>query len=512
MSTKPPAASGGGDGVQRLKPNAVGLVGVIFMTLATAAPITAMTSNMPIMAGIGTGTGAPAGFLIATAVLTIFSIGYIAMARRITAAGAFYGFISHGLGRIVGMGSGLLAVLAYVVFEATLVALFAVFGKETFEAQLGIDLPWQVYAFAMVALIALLAFFEISLTAKVLGAILVLEILILAAVALAVLVSGGGPDGIPAAPINPVEAFDGPSVGIGLFFAFWCWVGFESTAMYGEESRDPKRTIPIATMVVVVGVGLFYAFVSWMVMSGNGVAETIALSKGSDPFETVFAPVREFLGGWAVTSFRWLLLTGSFACGMAFHNCAARYLYAFGREGFIHPSLGRTHPRHGSPYVASFVQSGLVVAITIAFWISGMDPYAGQYSLMALLGTFSILIVQALCSFAVVAYFWRQPGKRRPWTTLVAPLVGGVAMIGVVLLLVTNMDTAAGTASSTLFFTLIPWIVAAVFLLGCAIALRLRQRSPERYRIIGHVTLADEATAAAADPRPAAEPVRVGAA
>ena len=41
--------------------------------------------------------------------------------------------------------------------------------------------------------------------------------------------------------LNPVGAFQpaagiaGATAGLGLFFAFWSWVGFESTAMYGEE-------------------------------------------------------------------------------------------------------------------------------------------------------------------------------------------------------------------------------------------------------------------------------------
>jgi amino acid transporter len=80
----------------RLKPNAVGL---FFMAVATAAPITAMTGNVPVAVGFGNGTGAPAGYLFATVVLTIFAVGYVSMARYITAADAFYGYISHGLAR-----------------------------------------------------------------------------------------------------------------------------------------------------------------------------------------------------------------------------------------------------------------------------------------------------------------------------------------------------------------------------------------------------------------------------
>ncbi|MGW2952518.1 APC family permease [Streptomyces eurythermus] len=480
--------------VQRLKADSVGLVGVVFMAVATAAPITAMTGNLPIAVGFGNGTGAPAGYLFATLVLAVFSVGYVAMARRITAAGAFYGYISHGLGRIAGMASGMLAVLAYVVFEASIVGVFSYFARTTVRDQLGADLPWAGYAAAMLLVTAVLAYFDINLTAKALGVLLVAEIAVLFAVATAVLLRGGGPDGIPLAPVDPKNAFTGASAGLGLFFAFWSWVGFESTAMYGEESRDPKRVIPRATLISVIGVGLFYIYVSWMTIAGNGLDGAVRVSAGSSPLDLFFDPARGFIGAWAVDAFQWLLITGSFACGMAFHQCAARYLYAIGREGFLHPALGRTHPRHGSPYLASFTQSVIAVVIVGAFWATGQDPYVHLYTLLAILGTMAILIVQTLCSFAVIGYFRRNHPEDRHWfRTLTAPLLGGLGMTAVVVLLVVNMDTAAGTAAGSLFFEAIPWIVGLVFFGGLGLGLYLRARRPERYEVIGRIVLEDAA-------------------
>ncbi|MEB8343256.1 APC family permease [Streptomyces endophyticus] len=480
--------------VQRLKANSVGLVGVVFMAVATAAPITAMTGNLPIAVGFGNGTGAPAGYLFATLVLTVFSVGYVAMAKRITAAGAFYGYISHGLGRIAGMASGMLAVLAYIVFEASIVGVFSYFAQTTVHDQLGWDIPWIVYAAVMLAVTAVLAFFDINLTAKALGVMLIAEIAVLFAVATAVLIHGGGPDGIPVEPINPKNAFTGASAGLGLFFAFWSWVGFESTAMYGEESRDPKRVIPRATLISVVGVGLFYVYVSWMTIAGNGLAGSVKVSSGTSPLDLFFDPAHSFIGAWAVDTFQWLLITGSFACGMAFHQCASRYLYAIGREGFLHPALGRTHRTHGSPYVASFVQSVIAVVLVGAFWVTGQDPYIHLYTLLAILGTMAILIVQTLCSFAVIGYFRRNHPEDRHWfRTLLAPLLGGIGMTAVVVLLVLNMDTAAGTAAGSLFFKAIPWIVGLVFFGGLALGLYVKTRHPHRYEVIGRVVLEDAA-------------------
>ncbi|MGX1887372.1 APC family permease [Streptomyces sp. NPDC055287] len=480
--------------VQRLKANSVGLVGVVFMAVATAAPITAMTGNLPIAVGFGNGTGAPAGYLFATLVLTVFSVGYVAMAKRITAAGAFYGYISHGLGRIAGMASGMLAVLAYIVFEASIVGIFAYFGQTTVADQLGVDIPWIVYAAGMLAVTGVLAYFDINITAKALGVMLVAEIAVLFAVATAVLVAGGGPDGIPLEPINPVNAFTGTSAGLGLFFAFWSWVGFESTAMYGEESRDPKRVIPRATIISVVGVGLFYIYVSWMTIAGNGLDGSVKVSSSASPLDLFFDPTNQFIGAWAVDAFQWLLLTGSFACGMAFHQCASRYLYAIGREGFLHPALGRTHRSHGSPYIASYVQSAIATLLVAAFWLAGEDPYIHLYTLLAILGTMAILIVQTLCSFAMIGYFRKNHPEDRHWfKTFTAPLLGGIGMIAVVVLLVLNMETAAGLAADSLFFELIPWIVGLVFFGGLGLGFHLKTRRPDRYEIIGRIVLEDAA-------------------
>ena len=140
-----------------LKKNAIGMTGVIFMVLATAAPITAMTGNVPIAVGYGNGAGVPGAFLFATAVLAVFTIGYSAMARHVTATGAFYGFITKGLGRAAGLGAGLMATLAYMVFEGSLIGIFSSFFKTDVEFFNGPKISWIVYALAGIAIIAVLA-------------------------------------------------------------------------------------------------------------------------------------------------------------------------------------------------------------------------------------------------------------------------------------------------------------------------------------------------------------------
>ena len=481
-----------GGTVHRLKPNAIGLLGVVFMAIATAAPITAMTGNVPFMVSAGNGIGAPASYLVAMVVLAIFAVGFTSMAKHITSTGAFYGFISYGLGRTAGLASGLLATFAYAVFEPALIGIFSTFATGTLKDQTGLDVPWWAFAILMLAINSVGTWFGVSVAEKLLIVLLATEVTILAAMAVSVALHGGGPDGFSLDPVNPVNAFKGTSAGLGLFFAFWSWVGFESTAMYGEESRNPKKIIPKATMISVLGVGVFYVFVSWMAITGTGQSNAVKVAT-DNPMGLFFGPTEQYVGHWAVDVMQWLMITGSLACGMAFHNCASRYMYALGREGVL-PSLqrtiGRTHPRHGSPHIAGIVQSVISAVLVGAFWIAGKDPYNGTYVLLAILGTMAILVVQAVCSFAVLAYFRSNHPESRHWfKTFTAPLVGGLAMLAVVVLLVSNMGAAAGSESGSLILKATPWIVALIAVGGVAYATYLKRRQPERYALLGRTVL-----------------------
>src|SRR3712207_635683 len=163
-----------------------------------------MLFNTPISVGFGNGIGTPAGFLFATVILTIFSVGYVEMSRRVTAAGGFYSFISHGLGRELGMATGFASVVAYSVFEASLAGGFAYFAHLK-VTEWGADIAWPFFAFGAVILMGILSYFDVRLSAAVLGIALVGEVVILAIMDVAIFGQGG--ENIQGAAINPLEAF-----------------------------------------------------------------------------------------------------------------------------------------------------------------------------------------------------------------------------------------------------------------------------------------------------------------
>jgi amino acid transporter len=500
----------------RLKAGAVGLVGVLLMAVANAAPITAMSFNVPIAIGYGNGISASAGFLFATIVLTIFAVGFVSMARYITTAGAFYGFITQGLGQLWGMASGLIAAVAYIIFEASLVGGFSYFASEYVLKPAGINVNWMIIAIIGIIVIAVLTFYSVTLAAGVLGVTLVLEVLLLGALGLSVLFKGG-PDGymfgeiVP--PQNaftslPEDAFGtGVAAGvaaIGIFFAFWSWVGFETTAVYGEESKNPKRNVPIATMIAVIGLGLFYTFMSWMVVVGNGAAKSVEISAGAAPVDLWLGLVDANLGGFMVLFYKILLVIGSFACAMAFHNAASRYIFAMGREsasGFLRRTIGSVNVKHGSPATASFVQSAITLVLCILFllftnvYVEGeavpeLVPYVNVYGLLALIGTAMILIVQTITSFAVISFFWvKKVHKGNVIATLICPILGALGMLYALWLLWSNRNFAAGLAADSLVFTLMPVYVIGLLVIGFGYAAWVRAKRPDLYSEIGRTTI-----------------------
>ena len=163
-----------------------------------------MIFNVPV-AVLGGGYAAPAAFLIATIALTIFSVGYIEMSRRVHSAGGFYAFITRGLGSVMGLGNGVFIALCYLIFTCAVLGMMSYFAATSIDAWTGVDLPAYVYMALGLLVMTSLAFFHIELTAKILGVALVSEVLALLVLSAGIIGHGGGPDGFEAAPLNPFD-------------------------------------------------------------------------------------------------------------------------------------------------------------------------------------------------------------------------------------------------------------------------------------------------------------------
>jgi amino acid transporter len=488
----------------QLASGAVGLRGVLFLIVTGAAPITAMLFNVPV-AVQGGGSAAPAAFLMATFALTMFSVGYVAMARRVTAAGGFYSFISHGIGQTAATGAGLLLWLCYVAFSASVIGVCGYFAHTTLSDWLGVNVPaWAVEIVALTVM-STLSWFHIELTSRVLGVFLTAEVIALIVFGLAVLFQGGS-HGLSAAPFDPTAVFNNPeavkvfgtaAAGVALFGAFWSWVGFEMAPNYAEESRNPKKLMGPATYISVLGLGVLYTGIAYVFVIGwgtHGAAQAVN-AQFAGKYESAFYPLTsKFFGASLTDAFKLLIVTSSFACATAFYNTAARYAFSLGRERVLPRSLSRTHPRHHSPHVAGVLITCLVGGWILAFTLSDSSDSAALLKLgtwSPLMGVLGILFVQAIASVAIIRYFLTTGRDGFHWfKTLVAPVVGGLSMVVACYLLIVNRTALSG-AGGALFIQAIPWVILATFLIGCGIGLYYRSVDKLRFHSIGRIVFDD---------------------
>jgi amino acid transporter len=466
----------------RLARNSVGIAHIIFFVVAAAAPLTAVVGATPPAFAFGNGAGVPGAFVLAGLLYLIFSVGFTTMSRHVGGAGAFYTYITQGIGKPAGVGGAFIALLTYSSVQIAVYGLLGLF-THNMMAEFGVNLPWYAWSLGFLVLVHLAGQRNIAFSGAILGVCMVAEIVILLLLNIAILVAGGGPEGINLTSFEPSTVFSA-GLGVTLVFVVGSFIGFEATAIFAEEVDRPEKTIPRATYISVLLIAVFYAFSTWTIGLHYGpskVQETAAASL--DAF--YFGAATDVLGAWSATTMNLLLITSLFACVLSFHNTLNRYFFALGREGLAARALGKVHAVHGSPYVAGMLQSASAALVIIAFALAGQDPFAVVFSYMSALTVIGILTVQAVVCIAVILYFRKNSHGHGLWQTLIAPAVAFVGLVGALGLVISNLELLAG--ASNIVVDSFPLIVALVGLGGMIFAMRIKGADPARYAALGKV-------------------------
>ncbi|MFI8965129.1 APC family permease [Streptomyces sp. NPDC053493] len=458
-----------------LRTGTLGTADISFFVVSAAAPLTVMAGVAPIALVLG-GIGAPAGYLLAGITLAVFAVGFTTMSRHVRSGGAFYAYITRGLGKPVGIAAALVAMVGYNGMEIGVYGLLGTATADTAHALWGVDLPWLPIALAGLLLIWYGGFRSIDFGAKLLGVLLVAETGILVLLAAGVLLKGGA-HGLSLASFAPGNVLV-PGTAAVLAFAFSAFTGFESTVIYRREARDPARTIPRATYIAVGFLGLFYAFVVWTVIQAFGDDKVVEAAAG-DTGGLFFTAITTYVGGWAADLMHVFIVTSIIASLLAFHNAINRYGLALAEEGVLPAALGRIHHRHRSPYVAGVAQTVLGAVIVLGFAAAGADPYTQLLLWVNTPGMLGLMALMLLAALAVVRYFRRVPHREGALRTLVAPALAAVLLTVALWLVASKVDLFTG-ASRTVNAVLVA-VVPAVFVLGLLLALRLRRTRPEVY-------------------------------
>jgi amino acid transporter len=462
----------------RLKPNSLGVLGILFFVLSAQAPLTGIAGAVPIAIAIGNGAGAPAAYLAAGVIVLLFSVGFVAMGRHVVDAGAFYTYIGKGLGRSAGSGSAAVALFSYCAVQACMYGLYGSIMSGLVEHHTGAHVAWWVWALVTMVIVQVLGASGIEMGAKILAVFVLAEFSVLIVFALVTLFQGGGPEGLGLTDsFSPSVALQG-APGVALMFAVASMFGFEATAIYGEEAREPRKTVPRATYLSVVVITGFFAFTSWMLISAHGASQATAEAgkalESGDAAAFVFAPIAAQFGGWVNDVLPILLATSLFAGLLAFHNSANRYLFSLGREGLLPQGLTAINRRH-SPWVAGTVQTVIAVLLVVPFAVLGKDPVLTLFSWFSGVAVLGIMLLYFLTSVSVIVYFRRSGADTRLWNTLIAPVLGALGIAGAIWLIIANFTTLIGGDRTTALW--LQATVPVVLILGVVAARLTRPRA-----------------------------------
>lgn len=451
---------------------------LVFLVVAAAAPMAAVVGVVPVAFAFGNGAGLPLTVLGVTAVLALFSVGYSAMSRRIVSAGAFYTYVTHGLGGVPGLGAAFVATVSYTVITCGAVGYFAYFAQAAFAEFFGGAPTWIWFAALAVVLIAALGYRGIDLSFRVIAALVIAELVILAFLVVSIISHLGG-DAFPGESFS-IQAVGSGTPGIAVMLVFLLFVGFESAALYSEETRNPRRSVARATYGAVAVMGGFYILTTWVTVGAVGsdrIADTAAQSTGNLYFDLTAT----HLAPWVSQVMAVFMATSMFATALSLHNVASRYIFTLGRQRCLPAALGRVHARNGSPHRASVVISITTALIVEVGFLAGASAMVGLGTVAAGLGTVGIMVLQCLASLAIIGYF-RRHGGGSLWATLVAPALAFLAMSFGVILAVDRFDLLSGASSGVV--NRLPVLVAAAFVAGVAYGLWLKFRRADQYRSV----------------------------
>jgi len=452
---------------------------IMCLVLAMLAPITGVAGPLALGFALGNGAGLPGAFLIATAVMLCFGAGYAAMSSRVSETGAFYAYITKGLGRPAGGAGAFVALLSYNAGFCGMCGAIGYFSWALVHRLSGFDAPWWVYTAAALGIIAFLGRRHVDIGARVLVGLLVLQIALLLAFVVATVAHHGFAAFSWRASFSPAAISSGGWNGfsIAMMFAFFLFGGIEMAAVYAEEARDPQKAIGRATYASVLAIGGIYLVASWCVIVSVGAGRVQQRALES-PGELAFDVFGQLMGPTVQVLAAVLVIAGLLASMVGIHLGISRYVVALARDRLLPRGLASLHPRHKVPQRASAAAIAVAAAITAAFGAVGGDPLRTFFASLSGLIIIGTLATWVATSLAFIVYF-RRTADPRWWQTFVLPVVALVSMSACLYLALTRYHLVTGV--ETAWINELPWVLVPAIVLGAGVMLYLRARHPDVY-------------------------------
>lgn len=462
-----------------LEENAIGLPEVLFQSITHMAPAVATALSIGAATGFAGGLTPLAVVFAGIAVLfTAYSISQLA--RHLPSAGGMYTYVARGLGPFFGWLMAWAFALAEPLVAPILLGAFGLYGGIFLSTYLGIggdfQYTWVVLAVLCGIVLWWLVYSGIQISTRT-GIVLgLIEMGIFVLISALLIVKAGS--------ANTVNVFIPGSEGAkpafqGMIFALLAFIGFEAAAPLGEETRDPRRTIPRAVMWSAILVGLFYVFNYYAATVFFGPDRMQAEFYGfnnADPWGYMGEQVLGTLGGILIV---FAILNSSFANANSGATAATRSIFSMGRAGLLPRWFAAIHSKNRTPKNAIHFQAIVAIVVAVAGGLILADdpnPGLGPINIYVFIGTMLGLLFAGMyiaVNLAVIGFYLRE---RRDEFNIIKHLI--VPIIGVVAMIPAAMSVIGGLTIPFLDITLDPYesslrftapIVGAWMLLGIVI-------------------------------------------
>ena len=235
-------------------------------------------------------------------------------------------------------------------------------------------------------------------------AFLVIEIGICLILAALIFLRVGQQGGLNLQPFNPAIVPANGSLPTGIILATLSFIGFETAATLGEETRDPHRHIPRAVLGSLIVVGIFYVLMAYAATIGYGINHMVSgYSNNSAPFDTLG---KRFANPFFATLIDLVGVFSFFSAAVAILNGGSRIIYTVGKDGLLPSWTVRLHPKRHTPVgpLIALCIFGLIVGLLLGFLMTPLTAFGFLGTLDALF----ILLIYALTSVACIVFFRRK--------------------------------------------------------------------------------------------------------
>ena len=449
-----------------LRENAVGLPGMLMQGIATIGPSFAILASFVFIVSFA-GLVTPWAYLFGGILLGLQALSAAQLAKVFPSAGGWYTWIARAFHPRAGFFAGVLfSIWLPPVATLTMAFLAKTVLEPSIKAEYGVDVPWWIWVLAGVALVIFFAYQGISISEKALIITGLIEIVIMVALAFTGLASPG-PGGFSFGPLNPGNFGLAGNLFLGVVFSIFAFSGWESTGPLAEESKNPKRNVPIGLVGSVVVLTVYFVFVTWGYLVGIGVSKVGSIPTAS-AFPVATLAQRVWGGAWVLLLFA--LLNSAIALSIACFNGGTRTWYAMGRSGVLPKMVGKVNPTRKTPVNAISLQVGVQVLAFVCVLIWGAENVFFSWANAITIG---LVLMYVLCNIGVVRYYLTEGRAQfNPLLHIVVPVIASAA--GVVV--VWKSYFSPFTSTGPVFWGLMTFIVVLVLTVVILIYLRVTGR------------------------------------